>query len=81
MIWSTADRCRCVPCAWCDRWATTPICVLGNHDLHLLAVALTGAKLRKSDTLGEILERPTATRCSSGCCIGLWRITTRIAAI
>jgi bis(5'-nucleosyl)-tetraphosphatase (symmetrical) len=33
-------------------------CVLGNHDLHLLAVALVGAKLRKSDTLNEILDAP-----------------------
>jgi bis(5'-nucleosyl)-tetraphosphatase (symmetrical) len=33
-------------------------CVLGNHDLHLLAVALVGAKLRKSDTLSEILQAP-----------------------
>jgi len=32
------------------------ISVLGNHDLHLLAVALVGAKLRKNDTLGEILS-------------------------
>lgn len=31
------------------------ITVLGNHDLHLLAVALTGAKVRKSDTLADIL--------------------------
>lgn len=31
------------------------VCVLGNHDLHLLAVALGGAKLRKSDTLAEVL--------------------------
>jgi bis(5'-nucleosyl)-tetraphosphatase (symmetrical) len=34
------------------------ICVLGNHDLHLLAVALAGAKLRRSDTLAQILEAP-----------------------
>jgi bis(5'-nucleosyl)-tetraphosphatase (symmetrical) len=34
------------------------VCVLGNHDLHLLAVALVGAKLRKSDTLSEILRAP-----------------------
>jgi bis(5'-nucleosyl)-tetraphosphatase (symmetrical) len=35
------------------------ITVLGNHDLHLLAVALTpAARLRKSDTLDEILSAP-----------------------
>jgi bis(5'-nucleosyl)-tetraphosphatase (symmetrical) len=33
------------------------ITVLGNHDLHLLAVALTpDARLRKNDTLDEILD-------------------------
>jgi len=32
--------------------------VLGNHDLHLLAVALGGAKLRRNDTLAEILAAP-----------------------
>jgi len=31
------------------------VSVLGNHDLHLLAVALVGERLRKSDTLSEIL--------------------------
>jgi bis(5'-nucleosyl)-tetraphosphatase (symmetrical) len=31
------------------------VCVLGNHDLHLLAVALGGARQRKSDTLAEVL--------------------------
>jgi bis(5'-nucleosyl)-tetraphosphatase (symmetrical) len=34
------------------------ISVLGNHDLHLLAVALAGEKLRRSDTLSEILAAP-----------------------
>jgi bis(5'-nucleosyl)-tetraphosphatase (symmetrical) len=34
------------------------VVVLGNHDLHLLAVALVGEKLRKNDTLSEILAAP-----------------------
>jgi bis(5'-nucleosyl)-tetraphosphatase (symmetrical) len=34
------------------------LCVLGNHDLHLLAAALVGAKVRKSDTISEILAAP-----------------------
>ena len=34
------------------------VCVLGNHDLHLLAVALAGARVRKNDTLDEILSAP-----------------------
>jgi len=32
------------------------VSVLGNHDLHLLAVALAGARLRKNDTLSDILD-------------------------
>ncbi|MBB5319782.1 symmetrical bis(5'-nucleosyl)-tetraphosphatase [Marinobacter oulmenensis] len=32
--------------------------VLGNHDLHLLAVALGGHKLRRKDTLQSILDAP-----------------------
>jgi bis(5'-nucleosyl)-tetraphosphatase (symmetrical) len=32
--------------------------VLGNHDLHLLAVALGHARVRKDDTLDEILAAP-----------------------
>lgn len=31
-------------------------CVLGNHDLHLLAVAAGAAKLKKQDTLDDILQ-------------------------
>ena len=38
------------------------VCVLGNHDLHLLAVALAGAPLRKNDTLTEILSAPDRSR-------------------
>ena len=34
--------------------------VLGNHDLHLLAVAFTGAAPKKKDTLQEILDAPDA---------------------
>lgn len=35
-------------------------CVLGNHDLHLLAVAHNTERLKKSDTLREIVEAPDA---------------------
>ncbi len=38
------------------------VCVLGNHDLHLLAVALADAPLRKNDTLQEILSAPDRER-------------------
>jgi bis(5'-nucleosyl)-tetraphosphatase (symmetrical) len=34
------------------------VSVLGNHDLHLLAIALVEEKLRRSDTLAEILAAP-----------------------
>jgi bis(5'-nucleosyl)-tetraphosphatase (symmetrical) len=33
-------------------------CVLGNHDLHLLAVAHGARKLHRNDTLTDILEAP-----------------------
>ncbi|WP_075881605.1 symmetrical bis(5'-nucleosyl)-tetraphosphatase [Vreelandella massiliensis] len=33
-------------------------CVLGNHDFHLLVVARGGGKLRKNDTLDDILAAP-----------------------
>jgi bis(5'-nucleosyl)-tetraphosphatase (symmetrical) len=33
-------------------------CVLGNHDLHLLAVAQNIERLKKADTLREILDAP-----------------------
>ncbi len=34
--------------------------VLGNHDLHLLAVAFSDATLKRKDTLQEILQAPDA---------------------
>lgn len=36
--------------------------VLGNHDLHLLAVALGGHQTRKKDTLSEIMDAPDHDR-------------------
>ncbi len=35
-----------------------PVCVLGNHDLHLLAVAAGRAETRREDTLDELLAAP-----------------------
>ena len=32
--------------------------VLGNHDLHLLAIAHGHGKLKRSDTVGDILDAP-----------------------
>ncbi|MCF5495114.1 metallophosphoesterase, partial [Pseudomonas syringae] len=32
------------------------VCVLGNHDLHLLAAARNVERLKKGDTLREIIE-------------------------
>ncbi|MBS3803975.1 MAG: symmetrical bis(5'-nucleosyl)-tetraphosphatase [Oleiphilaceae bacterium] len=37
---------------------SSAVVVLGNHDLHLLAVALGDHKLRKKDTLAEIFAAP-----------------------
>ncbi|MBX8590475.1 symmetrical bis(5'-nucleosyl)-tetraphosphatase [Pseudomonas cichorii] len=34
------------------------VCVLGNHDLHLLAASRNIERLKKSDTLREIIEAP-----------------------
>lgn len=34
------------------------VCVLGNHDLHLLAVAHNTERLKRNDTLREILDAP-----------------------
>lgn len=34
------------------------VCLLGNHDLHLLAVAAGGRRVHRSDTLDTILQSP-----------------------
>lgn len=36
------------------------VCVLGNHDLHLLAVAASGRTLKPRDTLRPVIEAPDA---------------------
>src|SRR5258707_12051479 len=38
--------------------ADRAITVLGNHDLHLLAVAAGGAKKKERDTLDDVLSAP-----------------------
>ena len=43
------------------------VCVLGNHDLHMLAVAHGQRKLRPKDTLRAVLEAPDRDACSAGC--------------
>lgn len=43
---------------WIKALGERAIVVLGNHDLHLLAVALGGARASKKDTLDEILDAP-----------------------
>ena len=43
---------------WVRSLKDNAVCVLGNHDLHLLAVAWVGAKQRKNDTLSAILDAP-----------------------
>ncbi|MBC7183029.1 MAG: symmetrical bis(5'-nucleosyl)-tetraphosphatase [Marinobacter sp.] len=41
---------------------SSALVVLGNHDLHLLAVALGGHETRRKDTLSDILEAPDLGR-------------------
>ncbi|MGM0768707.1 MAG: symmetrical bis(5'-nucleosyl)-tetraphosphatase [Pseudomonadota bacterium] len=42
--------------------ASSAVVVLGNHDLHMLAVALGGHQTRKKDTLEGILDAPDQAR-------------------
>ena len=41
--------------------------VLGNHDVHLLAVASGQGRLKASDTFGDVLTAPDRQPCSPGC--------------
>jgi len=55
---STAGRFPSRRCASCAIWASAPSPLLGNHDLHLLAVAAGIRPLHHNDTLQEILDAP-----------------------
>ena len=39
------------------------VVVLGNHDLHLLAVSMGGHQTRRKDTLSDILDAPDHDQC------------------
>ncbi|MDB4961584.1 MAG: hypothetical protein JWP01_1583 [Myxococcales bacterium] len=47
---------------WAHGMGTTVTCVLGNHDLHLLARAAGAAGEKKRDTLDEVLAAPDSDR-------------------
>jgi len=56
--------------------------VLGNHDLHLLAIALVPARTpRRSDTLDDVLAAPDREKLLAGCSSCRWFTTSRRAAI
>ncbi|MGE5625661.1 MAG: symmetrical bis(5'-nucleosyl)-tetraphosphatase, partial [Bacillota bacterium] len=63
LLWFTGDLVNRGPRSletlrFVKRLGERAVCVLGNHDLHLLAVAEHKDKRRKSDTLDEVLEAP-----------------------
>ena len=45
---------------WAREHEDQVVCVLGNHDLHLLAVAYQSKKMRQKDTFKDLLEAPDA---------------------
>lgn len=47
---------------WAASMGAAVTCVLGNHDLHLLARAAGTAEAKKRDTLDEVLEAPDRDR-------------------
>lgn len=63
VLWFTGDLVNRGPQSLeCLRFArslgNSAVTVLGNHDLHLLAIAMTGASSKKKDTLHDILSAP-----------------------
>ena len=45
---------------WAQAAGSSARCILGNHDLHLLAVAHGIRKAHRSDTLAPLLQAPDA---------------------
>ena len=62
-LWFTGDLVNRGPCSlatlrFVKSLGERAVCVLGNHDLHLLAVAAGTAERRHNDTLDEVLAAP-----------------------
>ncbi len=49
------------------------VCLLGNHDLHLLAVAYGGRRSTAATRSTTSSMRPTARNGSTGCASAAWR--------
>ena len=60
--WSTAARDSLATLRRLRGLGNAATCLLGNHDLHLLAVAHGVRKPHRSDTLGDILRRARPRR-------------------
>jgi hypothetical protein len=75
--WSTAGPIRPACCAGVAAFDGAAACLLGNHDLSLLAVAQRRARKsgRKATRWTACSTRPTAKRCSTGCAGSRWRCT------
>ncbi len=52
---------------FCIRHENSVQIVLGNHDLHLLAVGCGEGAPKRSDTIEPILKHPDGKKCSTGC--------------
>ena len=53
-------------------------CLLGNHDLHLLAVAHGVRPAHRNDTLGGILDSSQRTMWLNGCARGHWLAVSKV---